>query len=139
MIDWAARREAAGAGIRLAKHVARMSDFALATGGSDHTRKIFPMIGYVGCGTISGYARTLSPIGMLDRPIPSRWKLLPRMARSLFWSLTAPRAQTAGWRARRIEMDEIERIVFAFPHTDTRQDRLRANTRHSCATCWPAP
>ena len=61
MIDWAARRDAAGAGIRLAKHVARMSDFALATGGSDHTRKIFPMIGYVECGRISGYARTLSP------------------------------------------------------------------------------
>jgi hypothetical protein len=115
MIDWAARREAAGAGIRLAKHVARMSDFALATGGSDHTRRIFPMIGYVECGKISGYARTLSPVAILNRPIPSLWKLLPRMARSLFWSLTAPRADMAGWQARRIEMDEVERMDLPFP------------------------
>jgi hypothetical protein len=115
MIDWAARREAAGAGIRLAKHVARMSDIVLATGGSDHTRKILPMIGYVECGRISGYARTLSPLGILHRPIPSRWKLLPRMARSLLWSLAAPKADTAGWQARRIEVDEIERIDLPLP------------------------
>jgi hypothetical protein len=115
MIDWAARRDVAGAGIRLAKHVAHISDFALATGGSAHTRKIFPMIGYVECGRISGYARTLSPLGILRRPIPSRWKLLPRLARSLLWSLNAPRAQTAGWQARRIEMDEIERMDLPVP------------------------
>lgn len=115
MIDWAARREAAGAGIRLAKQVARMSDFALATGGSDHTRRIFPMIGYVECGRISGYARTLSALGILHRPIPSRWKLLPRMARSLLWSLAAPRADTKGWQARRIGMDEIERLNLPLP------------------------
>jgi hypothetical protein len=115
MIDWAARREAAGAGIRLAKQVARMSDFVLATGGSDHTRKILPMIGYVECGKISGYARTLSPLGTLHRPIPSRWKLIPRTARSLLWSLAAPRPDTAGWQVRRIGMDEIERTNLPFP------------------------
>jgi hypothetical protein len=115
MIDWAARREAAGAGIRLAKQVARMSDFAIATGGSEHTRKIFPMIGYVDCGRISGYARTLSPLGILQRPIPSRWKLIPRLARSFLWSLAAPRADTAGWQTRRIGADEIERIHLPLP------------------------
>ena len=115
MIDWAARRDAAGAGIRLAKQVAHMGDFALATGGSDYTRKIFPMIGYVECGRISGYARTLSPFGILHRPIPSRWKLLPRIARSLFWSFAAPKADMAPWRTRRIEMDEIERIDLPLP------------------------
>jgi hypothetical protein len=115
MIDWAARREAAGAGIRLAKQVAHLSEFALATGGSDHTRKIFPMIGYVECGRISGYTRTLSPSGILHRPIPSRWKLLPRVARSLLWSLAAPRADRAGWQVRRIEIDEIDRIDLPLP------------------------
>ena len=115
MIDWAARREAAGAGIRLAKHVARMSDFSLATGGSEHTRRIFPMIGYVECGTVSGYARTISPLDILQRPIPSRWKLIPRMARSLLWSVAAPRADTTGWRTRRIDIDEVERIELPLP------------------------
>jgi hypothetical protein len=136
MIDWAARREAAGAGIRLAKHVARMSDFALATGGSDHTRKIFPKIGYIECGRISGYTRTLSPLDILHRPIPSRWKLLPRMARSLLWSLGAPRADTAGWQVRRIEMHEIERVDLPLPTPTPGKivfERTPALLRHALA------
>lgn len=115
MIDWAARRDAAGAGIRLSKHVAQMSDCVLATGGSRHTLKILPLMGYVECGRISGYARTLSPLGILRRPIPSRRKLLPRMARSLLWSLAAPRRDSAGWQTRRIETDEIERMRLPLP------------------------
>lgn len=115
MIDWAARREAVGAGTRLAKHIAGMSDFTLGTGGSRHTLKIQPRMGYVDCGTISGYARTLSPLGILHRPSASPWKTLPRIARSLLWSLTAPRAQTAGWEVRRIEMEEIQQACPPLP------------------------
>jgi hypothetical protein len=115
MIDWAARREAVGAGTRLAKHVAAMSDFTLATGGSRHSLKLQPRIGYVDCGAISGYARTLSPFGILGRPSASRWKLIPRMARSLFWLLAAPRPRTAGWQVRRIEMNQIEQTCPPLP------------------------
>jgi hypothetical protein len=115
MIDWAARRDVAGAGIRLAKHVAHMSDFAIATGGSRHTIKILPLIGYVECGRISGYVRTISPLAILRRPIPSRRKLFPRMARSLLWSLSAPRPDTAGWQTRRIGLDEIEQMWPPLP------------------------
>ena len=115
MVDWAARREVAGAGIRLARHVSRMCDFVLAIGGSRDTLKILPLMGYVDCGTVSGYARTLSPLGILSRPIPSRWKLVPRMARSLVWSLAAPRSDTAGWRARAVGSGEIERICTLSP------------------------
>ena len=136
MIDWAARREAAGAGIRLAKHVAHMSDFVIATGGSRHTRRILPLIGYVECGVISGYARALSPLGILRRPIPSRWKLLPRMARSLLWSLAAPRASTAGWQVRRIEVDAIEQAGLPLPAPAPGQavfERSTALFRHMLA------
>jgi hypothetical protein len=115
MIDWAARPDAAGTGVRLAKHITGMSDFVLATGGSRHTLRLLPLMGYVECGRISGYARALSPLGILRRPIPSPWKLLPRVARSVLWSLAAPRAEMAGWQVRRIERDEIERICPPLP------------------------
>ncbi|MGH8201355.1 MAG: hypothetical protein ACREVO_13505 [Steroidobacteraceae bacterium] len=115
MIDWAARREAVGAGTRLAKHIAATSDFTLATGGSRHSLRIQPRMGYVDCGTIAGYARTLSPLGILGRPSASRWKLLPRMARSLFWSLATPRTHMAGWQVRRIESDEIQQTSLPLP------------------------
>jgi hypothetical protein len=133
MIDWAARRDAAGAGIRLAKHVAQLSDLVIATGGSRHTREILPMIGYVECGRISGYARTLSPLGILRRPIPSRWKLIPRLARSFLWSLAAPRPNTQGWQTRRIESGEIERVCPPLPKLTSGQavfERTPALLRH---------
>ncbi|MFI4886797.1 MAG: hypothetical protein ACHQIF_14655 [Steroidobacterales bacterium] len=110
MIDWAARREMAGVGIRLARHLSGMSDFVLAVGGSHDTRKILPLMGYVQCGTVSGYVRTISPLAILSRPMPSRWKLVPRMARSLLWSVMAPRTGTVGWRMRPIGSEAIEPI-----------------------------
>lgn len=115
MIDWAARRDVAGAGIRLARHVTRLSDLVIATGGSPDTLKLLPMMGYSQCGSISGYVRTLSPLGILRGPIPSRSKLVPRMARSLLWSLAAPKADTAGWGVRRIGPDEIEQTCPRLP------------------------
>jgi hypothetical protein len=115
MVDWAARRDMAGAGIRLARHVSRMCDFVLAIGGSRDTLKLLPLMGYVQCGTVSGYARILSPLAILSRPIPSRWKLVPRIARSLFWSAAAPKSDMADWRVRRIRSDAIEQICSALP------------------------
>jgi hypothetical protein len=136
MIDWAARREAVGAGTRLAKHIARMSDFTLGTGGSRHTLKIQPRMGYVDHGTISGYARALSPLGVLGRPGASRWKLIPRMARSLLWSLAAPRARTKGWQVRRMESDEIQPTCLPLPSQMSGKivfERSPALLRHALA------
>lgn len=115
MIDWAARRDAAGAGIRLAKHIQHMSDLVVAVGGSQQTRKILPLLGYAHCGDVSGFVRTLSPLAILGRPSPSRWKVLPRMARSLLWALAAPGADTADWRVRRIGTQEIEEVCQGLP------------------------
>lgn len=115
MVDWAARRETVGAGVRLARHVSRMTDFAFAIGGSRDTLKILPLMGYARLGAVSGYVRTLAPLGILRRPAPEPWKLVPRMARSLLWSMMAPSSKTAGWRVRRIESAEIERICAELP------------------------
>lgn len=117
MIDWAARRDAVGAGVVLMKHIARMTDFLLGIGGSDHTLKIMPLIGYRSCSTVTGYARTLSPLGIVKSPTGPRWKLAPRAARSLLWSLSAPRARVAGWQARRVGVDEVGSMAGALPGT----------------------
>lgn len=115
MIDWAARGDAVGAGVVLMKHIGNMTDFLLGIGGSGHTLKIMPLIGYRPCGSVTGYVRTLAPLGILKRPGGARWKLAPRVARSFLWSLAAPRTDVAGWRARRIGADEVERIASALP------------------------
>jgi hypothetical protein len=136
MIDWAARRDSAGAGIRLARHIQQMSDFVVAVGGSQQTRKILPLMGYALFGHVSGFVRTLSPLRILGRPSASRWKLLPRMARSLLWSLTAPRGDAAGWRVRRIEADEVERLCAGLAAQGIGRDafeRSPALLRHALA------
>lgn len=115
MIDWAARRDAVGAGVVLMKHIGKMTDFLVGIGGSAQTLKIMPLIGYRPCGEVTGYVRTLSPLGILGRPTGPRWKLAPRVARSLLWSLSAPRADRGGWRARRIGVEEVARIADALP------------------------
>lgn len=115
MIDWAARRDAVGAGTLLMKHIGRMTDFLLGIGGSGYTLKIMPLMGYRSCGTVTGYVRTLSPLEILKRPAGPRWKLAPRVGRSLFWSWSAPGADSGGWQVRRIGADEVQWIADALP------------------------
>ena len=115
MVDWAARRETVGAGVRLARHVSRMSDLAFAIGGSRDTLELLPLMGYVRRGAVSGYVRALSPLEILRRPIPTPWKLVPRIVRSALWSIAAPKSNMAGWRVRRIEGEEIEQICAGLP------------------------
>jgi hypothetical protein len=140
MIDWAARPEAAGAGVRLARHVQRLSDFVLAIGGSQQTLKLLPLMGYLECGRVSGYVRTLSPLGILRRPIPSRWKLVPRIARSLLWSMAAPRSDTAGWQPRRMSLNETEPVcaALAAPAPQIILERTPVLLRHAL-TCPIVP
>ncbi len=115
MIDWAARRDAVGAGVILMKHIGRMADFLLGIGGSDHTLKIMPLMGYRACGSVTGYVRPLSALGILRRPTGPHWKLAPRVARSLLWSLSAPGRDLGGWQTRRLGGDEVMRIADVFP------------------------
>lgn len=115
MIDWAARRDAAGAGVRLMMHVGRQTDFLLAIGGSQDTLTIMPRMGYKVCGTVTGYVRTIAPLGILKRPSPSAWKVLPRVARSFLWTLSAPGCDTGGWAVRRIANDEVDRLSRVLP------------------------
>jgi hypothetical protein len=136
LIDWAARRDSAGVGVRLAKSVSRMSDCVFAVGGSGHTRRLLPLMGYARWGSVLGYARPLSALAILRRPVPARWKLVPRMTRSLFWSLAAPRADNAGWRVRRLGVEEIDQVREALPteHRDLAVlERSPALLRHALA------
>ena len=115
MIDWAARRDAVGAGVVLMKYIAGLTDSLLAVGGSEDTRKIMPLVGYRGCGAVTGYARALSPLALLNRPSHPHWKLVPRLARSMFWSWTAPTTARSAWHAKAVSAATMERISSTMP------------------------
>lgn len=105
MIDWAARRDAIGAGAVLMKRIGGMTDFLLGVGGSDDTLKIMPLIRYRPCGIVTGYVRTLSPLAILKRPTGPHWKLAPRVVRSFLWSLSA--TDVGDWQVRQIGIHEV--------------------------------
>ena len=115
MIDWAARREALGAGVILMKHVGGLTDFLLGIGGSQDTLSIMPRIGYQPWGTVTGYVRTLAPLGILRRPVRPGWKRWPRIARSALWRLAAPRSDLRGWRVRQLEPQELDSVGAVLP------------------------
>ena len=117
VVDWAARPSAAGAGARLMKHVGSLSDALLAIQPSPVASKVMRLMGYEPRGFVTGYVRPLRPLHLLrDQPGP-RWRLPARVARSILWTLTAPRAAAGGWQARQIGAEQIERIAHVLPRS----------------------
>ena len=112
-IDWAAHPGAVGAGVRVMKHLAGVADFLIGVGGSSDTLRIMPLMGYRRLGNVNGYVRTIAPLGILRRPGGPQWKRAPRIARSLMWSLSAPRSALNGWQVRQIHADALASIAAA--------------------------
>ena len=115
LIDWAARPTATGAGVSLMKHLGRLTDALLAIGGSAQTLQILPHLGFRPCGSAVSYVRTLRPLRILTPSTRNHWRLAPRLARSAFWTLTAPSIDTDGWQARPVGLSETAKVAAAFP------------------------
>lgn len=117
VVDWAACPRAAGAGARLMKHVGGLIDALFTVQPSPVAGKVMQLMGYQPRGLVTGYVRPLRPLRLLrDRPGP-RWRLPARVARSILWTLTAPRPAADGWQARQIAAEQIDRIARVLPRS----------------------
>jgi Acetyltransferase (GNAT) domain len=117
VVDWAARPHAAGAGARLMKHVGSLTDALLAIQPSSVAGKVMGLMGYQARGFVTGYVRPLRPLRLLHgRPSPG-WRLPARVARSILWTLTAPRPTACGWQTLRIGAEQIDRIAGVLPES----------------------
>lgn len=110
LIDWAARPSEPGTGGRLLRHIAASTDAMIGTGGSDDTRKILPILGFRQCGARTGHVRTLRPLKLLADAASPTWRLLPRVARSAVWCVTARGAPHSQWRASRLPADRLREL-----------------------------
>ncbi len=132
-IDWAARPDAAGAGVTLMKLLGQMADGMLSVGGSAHTRRILPHLGFKPAGEVTSHVRTLRPLRMLGTRAP-RWRLLPRVARSVWWTVTAPARGRDGFAVRHISSDTLSEIRPALPAPSADLavfERSEASLRHA--------
>lgn len=111
MVDWAARPRAVGAGVRVMKHVATLTDALLAIGGNPAARRVMALMGFEQRGLVTGYVRPLSPVSLLrERSIPLS-KRVPRFARSFYWTMKLPRLETGAWQVRRLSSEEVARLA----------------------------
>src|SRR5262249_49799834 len=115
MIDWAARASEPGAGSALMKYIAHQADALLAIGGSADTLRILPHMGFRPAGFVIGYVRTLFPLRLIKAGQITRVKLLPRVARSLAWTLAAPSPRATGWQARRLATGDADPVAAVLP------------------------
>lgn len=115
LVDWAAHPSATGAGVALMKHIGRLADALLSIGGSKHTRQIVPHLGFQPIGEATAYVRTLNPLHILRSRDGPFWKRLPRVARSMWWTATAPSDDLDDCQARRIEPNGIGALTPEFP------------------------
>ena len=110
LIDWAARAGEPGTGLMLMKHVAALTDALIGIGGSEATLKLLPHVGFRRCGVATGLVRALSPLKLLKDTARPSWRLLPRVARSALWRMTAPRPDCPQWQIRRLAADQLHTL-----------------------------
>jgi hypothetical protein len=123
LIDWAASRTSAGAGVKLLRALALRCDTLFAVGGSADTLEILPKLGYHRICDLRLYARVLRPWRQFRTdPFPRRWKAPLRLARNIIRSSAAMPDAPRDWSAQRIEMFDSSmqrlfdtRAASAFP------------------------
>jgi len=98
LIDWAAGRKSAGAGVLLLRKLASSFEVLLAIGGSADTRQILPKLGYRLAGELAIFVQVLRPWQQFRTdPDHRRWKAGLRMARNVVWSRGRTPAIPAEW------------------------------------------
>jgi hypothetical protein len=114
MIDWAASRGEIGAGVALMKYLIKNVGSLLSIGGSAETLKILPHAGFRATGHATAYVRTLFPLRLLQGA-ERNWRLLPRVARSLAWTLTAPSPNRLKWTVRSVPRAQLHCLDAVMP------------------------
>ncbi len=109
LVDWAARQDAPGAGMRILREFCGGFSASFSIGGSSMTRKILPAVGF----------RSYNPISFLTQPMPPYGRRPPKRTpvsfmRSNLGRLFSPEVGLpAGWD---IEIREPEQIpAFLWP------------------------
>jgi hypothetical protein len=115
VIDWAADPAYPGAGLWLMRQIVARAGLAIATGGSEITRRILPLIGFRARGELWWLARPLRPVAQARTiPVPA-WRAAAKLARNAAWNLTAPASSPRGWSAHRVASDEIPGSLWPQP------------------------
>lgn len=108
MIDWAAARESPGAGTALLRRMDEQFDFIYSIGGSEVTRKVLPLFGFIEQCQTWRAARPVRPMRQILSHQHQNFKLAPRFARNWFWSINPRNNPVSGWKANEIFPERVD-------------------------------
>ncbi len=119
VIDWVANPDYPGAGIRLLRHIGAKVHVMIATGGSEITRRILPVIGFRPHGERYGFARPVRPLGQAVTTGERDWRLPARLLRNTLWRLSLPLSLPRGWSAPPLDPEEVPERLWPQPSPAT--------------------
>jgi hypothetical protein len=119
LIDWAADPEYPGAGIWLLRQIGARVRLMIATGGSETTRRILPVIGFRPHGALDWFARPVRPLGQALTSAERSWRRPARLLRNTLWRLSPPLSLPRGWSASPLAPEEVPESLWPQPSPAT--------------------
>lgn len=115
LIDWAAAPESPGAGIWLVRQIRAKVRMMIATGGSEITRRILPLLGFRPHGEVCSFARPVRPLPQALSTAEKNWRLPARFLRNTAWCLSQPLSLPRGWSASPIAPEDVPEELWPQP------------------------
>ena len=109
VIDWAARPEAKGTGVRVYQHLMEKNETLIAIGGTARARELRPLLGFQPHGAVDFFARTVRPWRQYrSRPQRAGMRDLARLARNCIWNSQPLAAPEANWQI--VPISDVRRL-----------------------------
>ncbi len=119
LIDWAADPDYPGAGMWLLRQVGAKVPLMIATGGSEITRRVLPVIGFRPHAELCWFARPVRPLGQALTTAERNWRLPARVLRNAFWRLSPPLSLPRGWSAAPLAPEDVPDGLWPRPSPAT--------------------
>jgi hypothetical protein len=115
LIDWVSDPKYPGVGAWLLRQICARVRLMIATGGSEMTRRILPVLGFRPHGNVCCYARPVRPLRQLLTTPERNWRLAPRLVRNSFWRVLPPLNVPDGWSALPLAPGNVPPALWCQP------------------------
>jgi hypothetical protein len=119
LIDWASDPRYPGAGTWLLRWIGARVGMLIATGGSETTRRILPLLGFRRSGELGSYARPVRPLRQALTTPERGWRLAPRLVRNTFWRALPPLSVPSGWAIVPLAPEDVPEELWCQPSSAT--------------------
>jgi hypothetical protein len=119
LIDWASDPRYPGAGTWLLRRIGGRVRMLIATGGSEITRRILPLLGFRPRGELGCYARPVRPLEHALTTPERDWRLAARLVRNTFWSALPPLSVPRGWAVVPLAPGDVPEELWCQPSSAT--------------------